>query len=209
MRSRNERLRKKRADRIKEILFIFLFIIFGFLYVSFMIEQDNKQLESQLSSESVVRAKELWKEMESQREIVEEKQRIRTEEVTIGNESRLECKELTESEAKPVLFSDELYGNNALAGMLRVSEVDDNGVYNSDGYYIVIVSEYSGFSVGDSLVVSLSTGEVLKCIVGDVTGDKELIFICDRDKVSYLVDFNQDLSYLVDFAGTITDISIE
>lgn len=89
-----------------------------------------------------------------------------------------------------------------------------------DGYYTVAIGTGFNAVVGDYLDVTLETGKVLHCIVGDIKKLKDtdgrgiqaangnvVEFIVDTDALSDEVKYHGNVSYYEGFEGSVTNIT--
>lgn len=75
----------------------------------------------------------------------------------------------------------------------QVSGTDENGIRTHNGYYLIALGTYYSTNIGDRFKITLDSGEVLLCEVGDIKAD------CDTDETNRYVPCNGNIvEFIVD-----------
>lgn len=102
------------------------------------------------------------------------------------------------------------------------TEINDLGILRHEGRYLIAVGGQFG-AVGDKIKVTLDSGEVLDCIIGDIKDKKDITeegqckingsiieFIVDQDKLPKIAKQMGDISYLDSiFEGEVVSIRVD
>lgn len=104
----------------------------------------------------------------------------------------------------------------------KLCTTDSNGLRRYDSYYVIAMGTYYSKTVGTRVDITLDTGVVLKCVIGDVKQDKHTDAtnrqaVGNGNVVEFIVDTSElpteaanagDISKIDGFAGAIKTIEV-
>lgn len=104
----------------------------------------------------------------------------------------------------------------------KLCTTDSNGLRRYDSYYVIAMGTYYSKNVGTRVDITLDTGIVLKCVIGDVKQDKHtdatnrqavgngnvIEFIVDMDSLPEDATKAGDISKIDGFSGAIKSIEV-
>lgn len=115
------------------------------------------------------------------------------------------------SEFKGISFADYMSGEGGRAEVLDNSILGKYGIRYQDGNPLISLSSAYGGSIGDTVIVKLSTGHFLTCVIADIKDDDGSVMniICNKGYVPNRVIKIGSFSCIEEFSGEVTDVLFE